>query len=401
MAGAWHEAAPVRAGRRVVVTGLGTVSAAGTDLDAFWRWVCEAPPAPVSTPVAGFDPTEFLSAKAVRRSDPFARYGVAAARLAVRDAGLDPATIDAPRGGVVLSTVYGALELLEAQAVVLAADGPEAVSPNLPVASCENVVAAMVSADLGWRGPSRLIVTACAGGTHAVSEAADLVASGRVDVAVAGGTQGRITPVLMAAYRNMRVLSPSGWVRPFDRRRDGFAFAEGAASLVLEPLDAARARGARIYAEVLGSGHTNDAASLVSPSGQGAVECIEAALDDAALDPADLVHINAHGTGTLVNDRREAEALHQVLGRRPPAVTSIKRVLGHPAGASGAFEAVAAALTVHTGVVPSLGTDVEPDPELDLDLVVGPPRRITPGPVLSTSFGLGGHNGGLILAPTR
>lgn len=391
----------MRGGRRVAITGLGTVSAAGTDLDAFWRWVCTAPPAPVSTPVTGFEPDAFLSTKAVRRSDPFARYAVAATQLALADADLAAATVEARRGGVVLATVYGALELLEAQTEVLRTEGPEAVSPNLPVASCENVAAAMVSADLGWRGPSRLIVTACAGGTHAVGEAADLVASGRVDVAVAGGTQGTITPVLLAAYRNMRVLSPSGWVRPFDRRRDGFAFAEGAAVLVLEPLDAARARGARIYAEVLGAGHTNDAASLVSPSGSGAVECIADALDDAAVDPADIVHVNAHGTGTLVNDRREAEALTEVLGRRPPAVTSIKRILGHAAGASGAFEAAAAALAVHTGTAPSLGTDVEPDPDLDLDLVVGPPRSIASGPVLSTSFGLGGHNGALVVGPAR
>jgi 3-oxoacyl-[acyl-carrier-protein] synthase II len=392
----------MRAGRRVVVTGLGQVSAAGTDLDRFWRWVCAAPPAPVSTPVSGFDPHDFMTTKAVRRSDPFARYGVAAARLAIADAGLAHQAVEPRRGAVVLSTVYGALESLEDERDRMAAEGPEVVSPNLPVASCENVVAAMVSADLGWRGPSRLIVTACAGGTHAVSEAADLVASGRAEVAVAGGTQGRITEVLMAAYRNMRVLSPSGWVRPFDRRRDGFVFAEGAAVLVLEPLEAAVARGARIYAEVLGSGHTNDAASLVSPSGTGAVECIADALEDAELDPTAIVHVNAHGTGTLVNDRREAEALHEVFGARPPAVTSIKRVLGHAAGASGAFEAVAAALTVHTGVVPSLGTDVEPDPELEaLDLVVGEPRRIEPGPVLSNSFGLGGHNGCLVLGPVR
>ena len=389
----------MRAGRRVVITGLGQVSAAGTGLDAFWQWVTAADPAPISTPVTGFDPSRYLATKAIRRSDPFARYGVAAARLALADAAVDPASVSARTGGVVVSTVYGALESLEAGQAVLAADGPEAVSPNLPVATCENVVASMISADLGWRGPSRLIVTACAGGTHAVAEAADLVASGRLDVAVAGGTQGRITPVLMAAYRNMRVLSPSGWVRPFDARRDGFVFAEGAAMLALEPLDAALARGARIYAEVLGAGHTNDAASLVSPTGTGAVECITDAIDDAGIDLADIVHVNAHGTGTLVNDLREAEALHTVFGARPPAVSSIKRVLGHAAGASGAFEALAAALTVHTGIAPSLGTDVQPDPDLDLDLVIGDPRDVGRGPVLSNSFGLGGANGTLILGP--
>lgn len=386
-------------GRRVAVTGLGQVSRAGTDVAAFWTWLCEARAAPVSTPVQDFDPRRFQTAKEVRRSDPFARYAVAASRLALADADVDPQVLDPRRGGVVLSTVYGALESLDREAALLAADGPEAVSPNLSVAACENIAAAAVSADIGWRGPSKVIVTACAGGTHAIAEAADLVASGRVDTAVAGGTQGAISPVLMASYRNLRVLSPTGWVRPFDERRDGFVFAEGAAVLVLEPLDAARARGARVYAEVLGSGHTNDAASLVSPSGSGAVECIVAALDDAGVDPGDIVHVNAHGTGTLVNDRREAEALHEVFGTRPPATSSIKRSLGHAAGASGAFEALAAALTVHHGVIPSLGPDVRPDRALDLDLVVGPPRRVEPGPVLSNSFGLGGHNGCLVVGP--
>ena len=353
---------------RVAVTGLGQISAAGTDLDRFWRWVCTAPPAPVSTPVSGFDPRRFLSAKAARRSDPFAAYGVAAAQLAVADATLPVGDLDPRRGAVVMATVYGALQSLERERDRMDDEGASAVSPNLPVASCENVVAAMISADLGWRGPSRLIVTACAGGTHAVGQAATLVASGQVDVAVAGGTQGPISPVLMAAYRNMRVLSASGWVRPFDRRRDGFVFAEGAATLVLENLDAARRRGARIYAEVLGSAETSDAASLVSPSGSGAVECMTDALEDAGLEPDQVVHVNAHGTGTLVNDEREAEALHQVFGASPPAVSSIKAVLGHAAGASGAFEAVAAVLTAHHGFAPSLGTDVQPDPNLHLDL---------------------------------
>ena len=386
--------------RRVAITGMGTVSAAGTDLARFWDWVCAAPPAPVRTPVAHLHEDEWFTSKQLRRSDPFARHGVVAARLAVADAALDPTRVAPRRAGVVMATVYGALETLEAEQAKLDSDGPLAVSPFLTVASCENAVSAMISAHLGWRGPSRLIVTACAGGTHAVSEAADLVRSGRCDVVVAGGAQGRITPVLMAAYRNLRVLSTSGWVRPFDRRRDGFVFAEGGAALVLEALDDARARGARIYAEVLGSGHTNDADSLVSPSGAGAVECIEDALADAGLAPGDIAHVNAHGTGTTVNDAQEADALHRVFAT-PPPVTSVKRVLGHAAGASGAFEAVTAALAVHHGVMPSLGTDVEPDPNMDLDLVVGPPRTFTPGPVLSNSFGLGGHNGCVILGPPR
>lgn len=388
-------------GRRVAITGLATVSCFGTDLDAFWEGVCAAPPAPVHTPVVGFDARRWLRPKQIRRSDPFAHYGVAAAMDAVTDAGLDASTLAPRRAGVVFSTVYGALHALDAGRAVMHADGRSAVAPHLAVAACENIVASMISAELGWRGPSRVVVTACAGGTHAVAEAADLVASGRCDVVVAGGSQGTITDPLLASYENLRVLSRTGWVRPFDCRRDGFVFAEGAAALVLEPLDHARARGARVYAEVLGSGNTNDAGSLVSPTGTGARECMEDALADADITARDLVHVNAHGTGTLVNDLLEAEALATVLDGARPAVSSIKRILGHGAGASGAFEAVASALTVHTGTAPSLGSDVEPDPNIDLDLVIGPPRQVGPGPVLSNSFGLGGHNGCLVLGPVR
>jgi 3-oxoacyl-[acyl-carrier-protein] synthase II len=176
-------------------------------------------------------------------------------------------------------------------------------------------------------------------------------------------------------------------------------FAEGAAMLVLEPLDQVLERGGRAYAEVLGSGHTNDAGSMVRPTGPGARECIEDALGDAGVDAADVVHVNAHGTGTTLNDELEAAALHEVFGTRPPPTTSIKRVLGHAAGASGAFEAAAAALTLHHGLLPSLGTDVQPDEALELDLVVGPPRPFEPGPILSNSFGLGGANGCLVLGP--
>jgi 3-oxoacyl-[acyl-carrier-protein] synthase II len=383
--------------RRVVVTGMGVVSSAGSDLHRFWSWLCAGDPAPVHTPVREFDPADWLTAKQIRRSDNFSRYAVASARLAFADGGAPVGS--AGRSGVVFGNVYGALESLDAERAVLDQEGPTAVSAFLTAAACENAAPAMVSADLGWQGPSKTITSACASGTHAVGEGADLVASGRCDLVVAGGTQGRITELLMAAYRNLRVLSPSGWVRPFDRRRDGFVFAEGAAALLLEPLDAARSRGARIYAEVLGSGHTNDADSMVSPSGDGAVACILEAVGDAGIDPDDLVHVNAHGTGTLLNDRVEAEALAEALDRRPPAVTSTKRLLGHAAGASGAFEAVASALAIHHRIAPSLGTDVEPDPDLDLDLVIGPPRPLDAGPVLSTSFGLGGHNGALVLGP--
>lgn len=386
--------------RRVVVTGLGTVTAAGTDLDAFWSWVCSPADEPVRGQVQEFDASRWLSRKELRRTDPFARYAVAAADLAWRDGGVPE--VDPRRTGVVLSTVYGALESLDHEAAVLATDGPGAVSPFLTALSCENAAASLVSLTFGFRGPSKTVVGACAGGAFAVADAVDLIRADRCDVVLAGGSQGAITEVLMAAYVNLRVLSPTGWVRPFDRRRDGFVFAEGAAVLLLEAHDRAAARGAPIYAEVSGSANTNDAASMVSPSGVGAEECMRAALDDAGLAPADVGHINAHGTATLLNDRKEAEALHAVFGPAVddvPPVTSIKGVTGHSAGASGAYEAVAAALTIARGELPAVGTDVQLDDGLDLHLVTGGPQHWAPAPVLSNSFGLGGHNGCLVFSP--
>ena len=389
------------ASTRVVITGLGTISSNGHDLDDFWTWVSSAPPQPVVSEIHGFDPSPWLSSKEIKRFDYFTHLGVSAAHLALDDAGLDPSTIAPRRGGVVMGTLFGATRSMEEQVLAFDPADADQVPPFFGMAACENLVAAMTSQHAGWRGPSKVVVTACASGTHAVAEGADLIRSGRCDAVLAGGAQGRALRPIVASFDNIRLLSASSYVRPFDKRRDGFVYTEGAAVLVLERLDRALERGARIYGEVWGSAHTNDADSLISPSGSGAAECIEDALIDAGCEPGDIVHVNAHGTGTGLNDLKEAEALHAIFGATPPPVTSVKRVLGHATGAAGAFEAAAVALTVHHGLMPSLGTDVEPDESLDLDLVTGPPRPMDPGPVLSNSFGIGGHNGCLVIGPIR
>lgn len=381
----------------VVVTGIGTVTAAGTDLGDFWDWLVAPTDGPVRGAVTGFDPSRWMTAKDRRRSDPFARYAVAAAHLAHQDAGA-PA-VEPRRTGVVLGAVYGALETLDAERAVLDREGPEAVSPFLSVLACENAPVSEVARAFGARGPAKAVVSACASGTHAVGDGFDLVRSGRCDLVLAGATQGAVTGVLRRSFENLRVLSPTGFLRPFDRRRDGFAFAEGAVVLVLEAADAARRRGAQSYAEVLGAANTNDADSMVSPSGQGAVECMRAALADAGVGPGDIGHVNAHGTGTAMNDRVESASLHEVFGSHPPPVTSTKGVTGHAAGASGAFEAAAAALTLHHRLLPPLAPDHQPDPDIPLELVTGGTRPWEPGPLLSNSFGLGGHNGCLIFGP--
>ncbi|MCB0972489.1 MAG: beta-ketoacyl synthase, partial [Acidimicrobiales bacterium] len=209
--------------RRVAITGLGTVTSDGHDLDSFWRWTSAAPSQAIVTQIDHFDPSPWLGAKEAKRSDQVCHYGVAAAHLAIDDSGLDPASIDPRRGGVVLGSLFGAGRTMEAEILRFDPDDPGRVPPFVGPGCCENMVAAMASQHLGWRGPSKVIVTACASGTHAVSEGADLIRSGRCDAVVAGGAQGRVPQMIVAAFDNLRLLSPTSMVRPFDRRRDGFA----------------------------------------------------------------------------------------------------------------------------------------------------------------------------------
>lgn len=382
---------------RVVVTGVGTLSPEGRGVGAFWDSLVRPVDEPVRSHLEGFDHRPWMTAKEIRRSAAFTRHAIVAADEAVAHAGA-PA-LDPMRTGVVLSTVYGAPEALEAQQRVCAEAGPGQVLPVLGALASESAPASALCLRYGIRGPSKVVVGACAGGAFAIGDGADLIAAGRCDVVLAGATQGPMTPSIVASYDNLHVLARDGWSRPFDRRRSGFVFAEGAAVLVLESAEHARQRGARPLAELVGWANTNDAEDMFKPSGTGAVECMRAALASAGLEANDIVHVNAHGTGTPVNDRLEAEAIGVVFGRPGPSVTSIKRVTGHMAGASGAFEAVSVVLAMQEGVLPPCGIDVEPDPEITCDLVTGGPRPWEPGPTLSNSFGLGGHNGSLVFVP--
>jgi 3-oxoacyl-[acyl-carrier-protein] synthase II len=266
-----------------------------------------------------------------------------------------------------------------------------------------NAGAANISMRAGWRGPCETITTACAAGTHAVAAAARLVATGRCDVALGGGAEAAMTPVGMAAFANMTALSTVGVSRPFDIRRDGFAMAEGAGALVLEELDHARRRGAPILAELMGAASTADAHHITAPApgGNGAAACMELAIADAGLFPADIAHINAHGTSTPLNDLAEAQAITKIFGTPGPAVTSTKGVTGHALGGAGALEAVATTLTIHRRLIPPTAGYEQPDPEIHLDVVHGEARTWTPGPSLSNSFGFGGHNGCLVFGPVR
>ena len=384
--------------RRVAVTGVGVVSCCGIGNDAFFAGLC-APAPEGEHRVHDFDPSPWFDVKQARRADRFQQFSVASAQMALDDAGaLD---VDPARAGVIFGTGVGGLETLQQQITVLVEKGPRRVSPFLVPMIMGNAGAAAVSMRFGWRGPCETIVTACAAGTQAVGNAARLVQSGRCDAVITGGAEAAMAEIGIAAFSNMTALSTSGVSRPFDRRRDGFIIAEGGAALVLEELDAAVERGAHIYAEVLGSASTADAHHITAPApgGSGALACMELALEDAGVRAGDVAHVNAHGTSTPLNDLAEAEALEKLFGTPGPAVTSIKGVTGHSLGAAGAIEAVCCALTIERGLIPPTAGLEQLDPEMHLDVVTGAPRPLPAGVLLSNSFGFGGHNGCLVIAP--
>jgi 3-oxoacyl-[acyl-carrier-protein] synthase II len=385
-------------GRRVAITGMAVVACCGIGLDAFWDGL--ARPAPDGERrVPGFDPSAWFGPKEVRRVDRFAQFSVAVADMALADAG--DVGADPDRAGIVLGTGVGGLESLETQIAVFLDKGPRRVSPFLIPMLMANAGSANVSMRTGWHGPCETITTACAAGTHALGAAARLVATGRCDVVIGGGAEAAMTPVGVAAFTNMTALSSLGVSRPFDARRDGFVVAEGAAALVLEELGHARRRGARIYGEVLGAASTADAHHITAPApgGNGAAACMELALADAGVVAGDIGHINAHGTSTPLNDLAEAQAIAKVFGAPGPPVTSVKGVTGHALGGAGAIEAVATALAIDRRLIPPTAGYGQPDPEIPLDVVHGAPRPWEPAPSLSNSFGFGGHNGCLVIAP--
>ena len=388
---------PVR-GRRVAVTGIGSVTCCGVGVEALWDGLVH-PSISGERRVRDFDVADYFEAKEARRVDPFAAFSVASAQMALEDAG--DLGVDPARAGVIFATGVGGFETLADQVTVYNERGARRVSPFLVPMMMANAGAAHVSMRNGWRGPSETVVTACAAGTHAVANAARLVATGRCDVVVGGGAEASMHPVAIAAFANMTAMSTNGISRPFDVRRDGFVISEGAAALVLEAWDHAVARDARIYAEIAGSGSTADAYHITAPApdGEGAVACMEQALLDAGLSAADIAHINAHGTSTPLNDLAEARAINKVFGEPGPPVTSTKGVTGHGLGAAGAIEAVASVLAIDRRLIPPTYGCEQLDPEVHLDVVRGEARQWEPGPVLSNSFGFGGHNGCLVLLP--
>jgi 3-oxoacyl-[acyl-carrier-protein] synthase II len=385
-------------GRRVAVTGIGAVTCCGLGTAALWEGLIH-PTMKGERRIVDFDSGQWFTRKEARRLDRFTQFSVAAAQEAFADAGEPQADLE--KCGVVFSSGAGGFGTLIEQVRVFDTRGPQRVSPFLIPAMMANAGAASISMRFGWRGPSEAIVTACAAGSHAVGAAARLIASGRCDLAIGGGAEASMHEVALAALSNMTALSSLGESRPFDVRRDGFLMGEGAGAVVLEEWDHAVSRGARILAELSGAASTADAHHITAPApdGRGAAACMRLALADAGLKPADIRQINAHGTSTRLNDLVEAAAINQVFGEPGPPVTSTKGVTGHGFAASGAVEAVASVLSIQYRAIPPTAGYQQPDPEIHLDVVRDEAREWEPGPVLSNSFGFGGHNGCLVIAP--
>jgi len=392
--------APGQHGRRVAVTAIGVVGPCGIGVDAFWDGLLGTPLDERERHVPDFDATNLFGEKDIRRVDRYTQLAVHAADQAITAAGDLKANPD--RIGVIVGTGVGGLATLEAQIINGHEKGLRRVSPFLVPMMMSNAAAAAISMRWGYQGPCQSIVTACAAGTHSVTDAARLVASGRCDIVIGGSSEAPMTPTGVAAFTNMTAMTKTGLSCPFDARREGFVIAEGAGILVLEEWDHAVARGAAILAEILGGASTADAHHITAPApgGSGAIACMQLALDDAGIRAEDVAHINAHGTSTPLNDAAEAEAIGKIFGAGGPPVTSTKGVTGHALGAAGSLEAVAAVLSLQKGLIPPTAGTTAVDPELtQIDLVLGAPRPFEPGPVLSNSFGFGGHNGTLVVGP--
>jgi 3-oxoacyl-[acyl-carrier-protein] synthase II len=403
---------------RVVVTGMGVKTPAGTDLDTMWstvtagrgtagrieRWDPSELPVQFACEVKNFDATPYFGPKDVRRQDRVTQLGFAAAADALADAG--DVGADPSRCAVIAATGVGGLETMEINEATFIERGASRVSPFFVTMMMPNATAGAISINFGWRGPNLCIATACAAGSMAIGEGLRLVRDGTADVVAAGGTEAPITPLTISAFARMTALSnrnddPEHASRPFDADRDGFVMAEGAAFVILETLERAQARGARIYGEVLGYGRNADAYHITAPSpgGEGAAACMQLALDDAGLQASGIGHVNAHGTSTPLNDASEAEAIRKVFGDSGPPVTSTKGVTGHMIAGAGAAEATIALLTIKNQSIPPTANLGKIGDEIGLDVVHGEPRPFTPSPVLSNSFGFGGHNATLIVAP--
>jgi len=407
--------------RRVAITGLGVVSPVGSTVDRFWdalksgrsgiartrQMDVDLYTSQISGEVKDVELSEHFDRKELRHMDPFSQYGLIAARQAMRDSGLELDKECLERIGVVVSTGIGGLHILIAQTRLLDQRGPSKFSPFMIPQMITNIIAGQVAIEFGLRGPNYCVTTACASATHSLGDSMRIIASGEADIMLAGGTESAINPLGVGGFCAMRALSrrndePERASRPFDAERDGFIIAEGAGVLVLEEMEHAKARGARIYAELCGFGRTCDASHITAPdeSGSGAARAMRQAMEEAGVNPAEIGYINAHGTSTELNDKGETKAIKIALGEdqaRRTMISSTKSMTGHLLGAAGGVEAIATALALHHGVLPPTINYENPDPDCDLDYVPNVAREVRVKAALSNSLGFGGHNGSICL----
>ena len=391
------------AGHRIAITGYGVVAPCGIGKEAFWNGLIGPGFTGLrSIELQDWDPLPYFdSPKDARRSDRCEQFALAAAGEALAQSGTLP--YDSSRIGTIFGTGIGGLRTLEEQVIVRFEKGERRVSPFLVPMMMSNASGAAISMRYGFQGPAETVCTACAASTHAIGNAARLIAWGRCDAVVTGGSESAATITALAGFANMTALSSTLVSKPFDATRDGFIMGEGAAVFVLERLDMAIARGAHIIAEIVGAASNADAHHITAPSpgGVGATRCMQLALEDAGLKASDIKQINAHGTSTPLNDSAEAQAIAAVFGDRSVPVVSIKGVTGHPLGAAGALEAAAVLLSFEKSLIPPTAGTTVIDPEMNIDVVLGEPRSWTPGPTISNNFGFGGHNGSVIIAPYK
>ncbi len=410
--------------RRVVITGVGAVTPVGNTADEFWaalvagrsgigpitRFDTAGYATRIAGEVKGFDPLKYIDKKDDRKFDLFLKYAVACAVMAVDDAGLKTDRVDAARFGVLVGSGIGGLETLLDNYETLRTKGPDRVSPLFIPMIIINMASGVISMRFGAKGPNSSVVTACATGNHAIGEAMRIIERGDADVMIAGGSEAIILPLTIAGFCQMKAMStrnddPTRASRPFDAERDGFVCGEGGGLVVLESLEHAGKRDARIYAEVVGYGMTGDAYHMAAPDpeGDGAARAMAAALRDASLDPSAVGYINAHGTSTPYNDKFETIAIKRVFGdhAKKLAVSSTKSMTGHLLGAAGGIEAIATAFALHHGVLPPTMNYEKPDPDCDLDYIPNQARKQDVEVALSNAFGFGGTNATLAFKKYR
>jgi len=407
--------------KRVVITGLGCISPVGNDVPTTWQSLIDGKSGAgpltrydtsgfktkISAEVKNFDGKDIFGYRESRRLDPYARYAIASTLEAQENAGLKIDDQNRTKIGVVIGTGIGGMSTLFRELKIFDEKGPRAVSPFMVPMMIADSAGSLVAIRLGIRGPNMAVVTACATGTNAIGEASEIIRRDHADVMFAGGSDSVFLPVAMASLSRMTALSkrndePERASRPFDLDRDGFVMGEGAGVLVLESLEHAQERGARILAEITGYGCTNDAFHISAPAenGSGAAECMQQALDRAGLSVSDIDYINAHGTSTLLNDKSETAAIKTVFGEQAYniPISSTKSMTGHMLGAAGALEAIVCVKTLQDGILPPTINYETPDPECDLDYVPNTARSVQVKHVMSNSFGFGGHNATIIIS---